>query len=71
MKLRDWRKDQKLTQNQVAEKLAGVVGAPVTHDQISRIENGQLPSRELGAAIVALTDGKVAPADFYASGKAA
>lgn len=64
---RSWRKDQKLTQSQMADRLSGVGQGAFTHDQVSRVEGGQLPSKELCAAYVALTEGTVGPADFYAN----
>lgn len=64
MKLRDWRKENDLTQAQVADKLAKIIGGTVTHDQISRIENGQAPSLQLAIAIGKLTDDAVAPSDL-------
>lgn len=64
MKLRDWRKKHKLTQAEVAEKLTKIVGSTVTHDQISRIENGQVPALGLCLAVERLTERAVTPSDF-------
>lgn len=62
---RDWRKAKKFTQVQVADHLSALVGADVSHDEVSRIENGKLPSKEIGQAYHQLTEGQVTAADFY------
>ena len=65
MQPREWRIQQKLTQIDVASRLSDLCREPVSNDQVSSIERGKLPSREICHAYFKLTDGQVGPADFY------
>lgn len=65
MNVRTWREQNKLTLKTVAERLSAHVGEPVSFHTVHRIEQGQLPSRELARAYLAISDGQVTPNDFY------
>jgi transcriptional regulator with XRE-family HTH domain len=65
MQPREWRIQQKLTQLELAAQLSGLCREPVSNDQVSSIERGKLPSREICHAYFKLTDGHVGPNDFY------
>lgn len=65
MKPRAWREQQGLTQGELAEKLSALVGEPVPHYRVCRIEAGALPDKPLCRAYHQLTEGQVTAADFY------
>ena len=59
MNLRDARLKRTRTLKEVADAVATDVG------NLSRIERGQVPGRDLGERLVAYYDGDVSWADFY------
>ena len=61
MKLSDWRNEQGLSREKLAEML-GLKGGRMT---VGRYEDGRLPERDVMERIIKLTDGKVMPNDWY------
>ncbi|MFT3966848.1 MAG: helix-turn-helix transcriptional regulator [Sphingobium sp.] len=60
MHLKDWREAKGLTRQQLAERLAR------TPEAVRRYEEGErIPDRATMSLIVAVTDGRVTPNDFF------
>jgi transcriptional regulator with XRE-family HTH domain len=59
MKLRDWLRKNKISQNGLADDLG------VTQSCLSKICNGRIPSVDMMRRIARITNGEVMPNDFF------
>jgi transcriptional regulator with XRE-family HTH domain len=57
--LREWRKEQRYSQEYLADLLSKKLNEPVTQDYISRLENGQHPRYDIGIILQKMAKNKL------------